>query len=54
MKLFEENQQIERKHTIAELVGLGIAAVLGIPLLLLLFLIIWQILISFGFDVAPR
>ena len=54
MKLFEENRPVERKYTIPELIGIGIAVVAGVPLLLILVLIIWQILISLGFDVAPR
>jgi hypothetical protein len=45
---------MQGKYTTAEKIGIVIAIILGLPVLLLILLIVWQILISLGFDLAPR
>lgn len=45
---------MEKRYTAAEKIGIAIAVILGIPVLLIILLVVWQILIDLGFDVAPR
>ena len=45
---------MEREYTTAEKVGIIVAVLLGIPVLLMILLIVWQIFIDLGFDVAHR
>lgn len=45
---------MKREYTTAEIIGIVVAVLLGIPVLLIILLIIWEILIALEFDVAPR